>query len=114
MNAFGGAATTTRPPEKGAFPLDHYGECKEPIKVYLECLRQKKNNQIDCKHLAQRYLECRMEKGLMQRENLDKLGFDEKSYNTGRATSSEGKREKEGFVAGTGIKAAALEKANKN
>ncbi|EQC33222.1 hypothetical protein SDRG_09206 [Saprolegnia diclina VS20] len=105
MNAFGGAATTTRPPEKGAFPLDHYGECKEQIKVYLACLREKSNNHIDCKHLSQQYLQCRMDKGLMQPENLEKLGFDEKSYKTGRARSFEGKREKEGFVAGTGIKA---------
>lgn len=33
MNAFGGARVEARPPEKGAFPLDHRGECRQQMKV---------------------------------------------------------------------------------
>ncbi|RLN55588.1 hypothetical protein BBJ28_00008674 [Nothophytophthora sp. Chile5] len=32
MNATQAPSQTKRPPEKGSFPLDHYGECKPVMK----------------------------------------------------------------------------------
>ena len=32
-DAFGGRRATVKPPEKGVFPLDHDGECKDSMKV---------------------------------------------------------------------------------
>ncbi|KAF0690256.1 Aste57867_18330 [Aphanomyces stellatus] len=106
MNAFGGAASTSKPPELGAFPLDHYGECKDHMKTFLACLKEHKNSHIECKHLSQKYLECRMDKGLMQKENLDKLGFSDDNYAKARAKAEtiEGNKEKDGFVSGLGVK----------
>ncbi|RHY81271.1 hypothetical protein B5M09_001236, partial [Aphanomyces astaci] len=60
MNAFGGGASQAKPPEKGSFPLDHYGECKDQMKV----------------------------RGLMQQENLDLLGFNPESYAKARAKAA--------------------------
>jgi hypothetical protein len=31
--AFGGSRVQARPPERGIFPLDHEGECREAMKV---------------------------------------------------------------------------------
>lgn len=33
MNATQAPSAAKRPPEKGSFPLDHYGECKPFMKV---------------------------------------------------------------------------------
>lgn len=35
MNGVGAPTQSKRPPEKGSFPLDHYGECKPFMKVCL-------------------------------------------------------------------------------
>ena len=32
-NAFGGSRISVKPPERGIFPLDHDGECKQNMKV---------------------------------------------------------------------------------
>lgn len=34
-DAFGASRIQTRPPERGVFPLDHDGECKDHMKVRL-------------------------------------------------------------------------------
>jgi hypothetical protein len=33
-----------------------------------------------CHHLAKDYLQCRMDKGLMAKENLDNLGFAKRMF----------------------------------
>lgn len=68
------------PPNRGSFPLDHYGsylaetvvfdmlktvtlgECKEFMTQYLECLKRNSNASSDCRHLNRDYLTCRMQK----------------------------------------------------
>ncbi|KAM0786840.1 Cytochrome c oxidase assembly protein cox19 [Microbotryomycetes sp. NB124-2] len=65
------------PPERGSFPLDHDGECKEYMKRYLDCMKRAKNQSTDCRHLSKEYLNCRMDKGLMERVEWDALGFQE-------------------------------------
>ncbi|TDH68649.1 uncharacterized protein CCR75_003761 [Bremia lactucae] len=111
MNAAQAPSQRKRPPEKGSFPLDHYGECKPAMKSFLACLREHGNSHIDCKKLAASYLQCRMEKGLMQPEELGKLGFHEEGMKkTWTDQTNEGRKESEGFVAGMGIKKSRYDK----
>nr|GAT47325.1 cytochrome C oxidase assembly protein COX19 [Mycena chlorophos] len=63
------------PPERGAFPLDHDGECKEQMKLYMSCLRSNANKSSPCRPLSKDYLDCRMNKGLMERDEWANLGF---------------------------------------
>lgn len=81
------------PPERGSFPLDHYGtcyiltdagECTAAMREYLACLKAHQNNNGACRHLSKAYLACRMEKcvclqltpsELMEKDNLSNLGF---------------------------------------
>ncbi|WFC99474.1 Cytochrome c oxidase assembly protein cox19 [Malassezia yamatoensis] len=63
------------PPERGSFPLDHYGDCKEAMKEYMKCLKENKNNNGACRHLSKKYLECRMDNDLMERDDMNHLGF---------------------------------------
>lgn len=66
-------------PEKGSFPLDHDGLCKEEMIKYMSCLRESKNDNSKCRDFAKDYLACRMETNLMAKEDWGKLGFkDEK------------------------------------
>ena len=89
----------TKPPEKGVFPLDHFGECKEvsvrpmmpcsdsdatPISAYnfqiadkyLACLENEDGEAAKCKGLVKLYLECRMEKQLMAKQDIGSFGID--------------------------------------
>ncbi|KAM6497989.1 hypothetical protein JOM56_005937 [Amanita muscaria] len=65
----------TTPPDRGSFPLDHYGECKEKMKLYMDCLRRNSGTSTICRALSKDYLECRMEKGLMVRDDWKNLGL---------------------------------------
>ena len=49
------------PPDKGSFPLDHFGECSHVKEVYMGCLKQHAMQSEDCRHLAAAYLQCRMD-----------------------------------------------------
>ena len=63
------------PPEKGSFPLDHFKECKQVHDVYLKCLKKHKQDNLACKDISKEYLQCRMDKNLMAKEELVRLGF---------------------------------------
>jgi cytochrome c oxidase assembly protein subunit 19 len=68
--------STPVPPEKGAFPLDHFAECTPKFWEYMHCINDSKyNNTPECRVASMNYLNCRMEKGLMAKEDLTKLGF---------------------------------------
>ena len=98
-----GRALPPRPPAKGSFPLDHLGECQEFAKAYEECLRNHKRIAGYCRHEARKYLECRMEAGLMAKEEWRKLGLAEEQDRTEEDTSTgelPQRAEKKGFVAG--------------
>ncbi|KAJ7225884.1 hypothetical protein GGX14DRAFT_641610 [Mycena pura] len=64
------------PPDRGAFPLDHDGECKEQMKLYMTCLRSNSGTSTPCRPMSQNYLDCRMNKGLMERDEWKNLGFE--------------------------------------
>ncbi|NXR86571.1 COX19 protein, partial [Hypocryptadius cinnamomeus] len=75
---FSSKSFTPRPPDKGAFPLDHFGECSAFKERFMECLRHSGYESAACRQSAMAYLECRMDRPvaqLMANEPLEKLGF---------------------------------------
>ncbi|KAK4101755.1 hypothetical protein N658DRAFT_496193 [Parathielavia hyrcaniae] len=64
------------PPQRGSFPLDHDGECKNVMMSYLSCIKKVKGvNEGECRMLAKSYLACRMDRNLMARDEFKNLGF---------------------------------------
>ena len=74
-NTFGQKTFTPVAPIKGSFPLDHDGECKKFMLKYMICLRENGNQNTECREQSKDYLNCRMEKQLMAKEDWSKLGF---------------------------------------
>ncbi|XP_020600323.1 cytochrome c oxidase assembly protein COX19-like isoform X3 [Phalaenopsis equestris] len=78
--AFGGnRGAKPVPPEKGIFPLDHLHECDLEKKEYVDCLKSSRFQTEKCRHLSKKYLQCRMERNLMAKQDLTELGFDEQN-----------------------------------
>ncbi|KAK9717349.1 Cytochrome c oxidase assembly protein cox19 [Basidiobolus ranarum] len=81
--SFGGPPNTfsfnASPPDRGSFPLDHEGECKEAMMEYMECLKQNKAVNGACRDLSKAYLKCRMERDLMTKDDFKNLGFTSES-----------------------------------
>ncbi|KAJ6963556.1 hypothetical protein NC652_002005 [Populus alba x Populus x berolinensis] len=74
--AFGGnRGLRPVPPEKGIFPLDHMHECDMEKKDYLNCLKSSGHQSEKCRLFSKKYLECRMEKNLMAKQDMSELGF---------------------------------------
>ena len=48
--------------EKGAFPLDHYGECKVAMEAYMRCLKQHEMVASCCLDESKVYMQCRMDR----------------------------------------------------
>jgi cytochrome c oxidase assembly protein subunit 19 len=102
MDAFGGSRVKTLPPEKGVFPLDHDGECKDKMKIFLSCLKRTKGDHFPCKSDSKVYLQCRMDVGLMNKEDLNTLGLGVNPLYI-RTEVIEDEKEKKGFIAGLGV-----------
>lgn len=101
-DAFGGRRVNVKPPERGIFMLDHDGECKDNMKVFLNCIKGNNSDHFSCREYSAAYLKCRMDKELMNKEDLNDLGLGEDaSYK--RGDSNEGEKEKKGFVAGVNV-----------
>ncbi|NP_001290660.1 COX19 cytochrome c oxidase assembly factor [Esox lucius] len=64
-----------RAPDKGSFPLDHFGECKAFKEKFMTCLKDNSYDNSLCRLQSKEYLECRMDNQLMAKEPLEKLGF---------------------------------------
>ncbi|KQK04941.1 cytochrome c oxidase assembly protein COX19 [Brachypodium distachyon] len=74
--AFGGnRGVRPVPPEKGVFPLDHLHECDLEKKEYLACLKSTGFQSEKCRLFSKKYLECRMERNLMAKQDMSELGF---------------------------------------
>ncbi|KAK9266097.1 hypothetical protein L1049_003442 [Liquidambar formosana] len=74
--AFGGnRGVRPVPPEKGIFPLDHMHECDLEKKDYINCLKSSGHKSEQCRLFSKKYLECRMEKNLMAKQDMAELGF---------------------------------------
>ncbi|KAK0050495.1 cytochrome c oxidase assembly protein COX19 [Biomphalaria pfeifferi] len=74
--------SNAKPPQKGSFPLDHEGECKDFMIKYMQCLRLNKKDTALCRKETKDYLNCRMDKNLMLKEDWKKLGFTEEDIDT--------------------------------
>lgn len=72
---FGTKSFKPRPPDKGSFPLDHFGECKVFKEKFMRCLNENHYDNSKCRLQSKDYLECRMDRQLMSKEPLEKLGF---------------------------------------
>lgn len=86
-------------PEKGVFPLDHFHECEREKKSYLDCLRANASDADKCTTLSKAYLECRMSKELMAKEDLKNLGFRERSTERGGARDATVEARRDGGTA---------------
>jgi len=56
-----------------------------------------------CRDLSRNYLECRMERQLMAKENLDDMGFSKDAKVEGEVQVYDKSKEKDGFIAGKHI-----------
>lgn len=71
------ARLTKIPPDKGSFPIDHENRCKQHMVQFLKCLRDHKFDNEKCRSFSKDYLECRMQHGLMAKEDWKNLGFED-------------------------------------
>ncbi|KAF8807275.1 hypothetical protein BYT27DRAFT_7223118 [Phlegmacium glaucopus] len=62
-------------PDRGSFPLDHFGECKSKMQLYMACLKENSSTSTPCRNLSKDYLDCRMSKGLMEKDEWKNLGL---------------------------------------
>ena len=76
-STFSQKSFNARPPEKGSFPLDHNGDCKVDMVRYMGCLSRHDMDNSKCRVESKSYLECRMNHGLMKKEDWKKLGYAE-------------------------------------
>eukprot|EP00759_Apiculatamorpha_spiralis_P032410 PhF_6_TR33841/c0_g1_i2/m.49633/K18183/COX19; cytochrome c oxidase assembly protein subunit 19 len=67
-------------PELGAFPVDHLRECKPEIAKYYRCLEQHEYLAPKCRDDVREYLKCRMDKGLMAQQDIDKFGLPKTTF----------------------------------
>lgn len=51
------------------------GECKQVMQEYMNCIKYNGNDNGKCRHLSRAYLQCRMDKGLMEQDDMNNLGF---------------------------------------
>ena len=96
-------------PDKGSFPLDHFGECSEAKASYMKCLKEHgmHADAEACRKLSAAYLQCRMDTKLMAREDLSKLGYvaasaEKASSNVmrGEDAHADHRSRRRGFIAG--------------
>lgn len=76
MNISSTKTLKPRAPEKGSFPLNSEGLCQDFMKNYLECIKKHGYKGHECFLSSKNYVKCRMENGLMEREDLKKLGLE--------------------------------------
>ncbi|MBN3305128.1 COX19 protein, partial [Amia calva] len=51
------------------------GECKDFKERFMKCLQQNNYESSLCREPSKAYLQCRMDRQLMAKEPLEKLGF---------------------------------------
>ncbi|GIX63050.1 cytochrome c oxidase assembly protein COX19 [Babesia caballi] len=109
---------TVIPPDRGSFPLDHEGLCKDISARYVKCVGELKGNAFDCRALAAQYMQCRIENKLLVEEPLTNFGFRDRDIDPEAAQSQtaeppvtgddlvrprEARKESQGFVAGRSV-----------
>jgi cytochrome c oxidase assembly protein subunit 19 len=79
------------------------GECKTSMKAYLKCLSDNKSDHHGCRELSQSYLQCRMDRDLMRKEDMNELGFGDRGEYVRVNPDPDSSKEKKGFIAGLGV-----------
>lgn len=74
------AMISAKAPDLGAFPLDHFRECKTEIEHYYVCLKANEYMAPMCRDEVREYLECRMERGLMKKADVRGFGLPETEF----------------------------------
>ena len=75
LMAYTSKSPAPKPPLRGAFPLDHEGDCKKQQEEYMACLQANNQMATMCRAASKAYLDCRMKNDLMYKEPFEKLGF---------------------------------------
>lgn len=75
-----GFRSQPKAPELGSFPLDHYRECRNEIEDYYRCLQVNQHMAPKCRDQTRTYLECRMEKGLMNKADVASFGIPDTEF----------------------------------
>jgi len=65
-------------PLKGSFPIDHFKECDSHYQNYITCLQEHRNDTAKCRAQTKDYMQCRMDKNLMEKQELKDLGLEAK------------------------------------
>ncbi|KAK6638078.1 hypothetical protein RUM44_008503 [Polyplax serrata] len=73
MATFSNKRLVFTPPDKGSFPIDHEGVCKDLMMKYMDCLGRNKRENTKCREEIKSYLDCRMNNNLMAKESWRKL-----------------------------------------
>lgn len=65
--------------------MDHFAECRPTIQAYYACLQQSEYVAPRCRKEQRDYLQCRMDRGMMGKEDVENYGipttqFDESVY----------------------------------
>lgn len=97
--SFSGGKQFVKPPQRGVFPLDHDSECKQPMLLYISCLKESRDIHHKCRDFSKDYLECRMSRELMAKEDLNSMGYSTEAIVTG-AVEYDKSKERDGYVAG--------------
>lgn len=88
---FGQKRFIPTPPDKGSFPLDHENVCKLQMIKYMSCLKKSRSDNAQCRIESKDYLQCRMDNGLMAREEWKHLGLADVAASTASTDSQESK-----------------------
>jgi cytochrome c oxidase assembly protein subunit 19 len=99
---FSSSKQWVKPPQRGIFPLDHDKECKEYMEIYLSCLKREQQQHNKCRELSKDYLQCRMDRQLMAKEDLNDMGFGDDTI-VKNASEYDKSKEKSGYIAGKHI-----------
>ena len=72
----------------------------------IKCLKNNKHDHFPCKQLSRAYLQCRMDRDLMAKDDLDTLGLglDEATSSYTRVDNKFGQKESKGFIAGVNVR----------
>ena len=73
------------------------------MKLYLSCLKENKSDHHGCRDQSKGYLQCRMDKDLMMKEDLNGLGFGDVGEYVRVSTQGDKSKEANGFISGTGV-----------
>merc|ERR1711935_691291 len=73
--AFGAPRDNKAAPDKGSFPLDHDGDCKDAMTAFMTCMKVNGHDNTLCRAQSKLYLACRMKHQLMAEESWANLGF---------------------------------------